>query len=234
MGSTRFPGKSLQPIWGQKSLLEVVLTRVKRAKTLDLIVLATSDLSIDDVLVPIADSLDIPVFRGAEEDVLGRFCGALRSFPSDAIVRVCADNPLVDPIEIDNLVDFFWNNQPCDYACNDDKLDCGLPNGVGSEIFSATTLERLDGMVKGEMRGHVANYATLHPEEFRLGRLEAKGSLRRPEIKLDIDYPEDLEYIRSLIQRMEPQRAPYWTTAKIIEAVDENAFPAERNNGRKA
>ena len=220
MGSTRFPGKCLEPLWDGKSLLEIVLMRVRRAKALDLVVLATSDRSNDDELVPIAECLGIPVFRGAEQDVLSRFLGALKSFPAEAIVRICADNPLVDPVEIDNLVKFFRQSQPCDYACNDDKLDCGLPDGVGTEIFSSRTLKRLDEIVSGELREHVANYAARHPDEFRLGRLEAQGSLKRPKIRLDVDYPEDLEFIRRLTERMEPKNAPYWTALEAIEAYD--------------
>ncbi len=221
MGSTRFPGKSLVPIWGRMSLLEVVLRRAMRAATLDFVVLATSDQAADDALIPVARDLDIPVFRGDEQDVLQRFCGAIEQFPADAVVRICGDNPLVDPAEIDKLVDFFWASQPCDYACND-RLDCGLPDGVGVEVVSASALRRLDKAVDGELREHVTMYAYLHRDEFSVSRLVATGPLRRPDVRLDVDYPHDADFIRALMQAMGPENAPYWTTLQAIDAFDRN------------
>ena len=106
MGSTRFPGKSLTSLWGPMALLELVLTRVNRARSLDLVVLATSDQPGDDALAPVAEALGVPVFRGDEQDVLRRFCGAVERYPAEAVVRICGDNPLVDPAEVDRLVGF--------------------------------------------------------------------------------------------------------------------------------
>ena len=221
MGSTRFPGKSLARLWGLLSLLEIVLTRVARARSLDLLILATTDQPVDDALVAIAESLTIPVFRGAEQDVLRRFCDAVEVFPADAVLRVCADNPLVDPVEIDRLVDFFWRNQPADYVCND-RLDCGLPDGVGAEIGSAECLNRLDGVVPLPMREHVFQYVTQNLGDFSIGRLEATGPLNRPEIRLDIDHPEDGEFISGLMELMDSNKGPYWSTLDVIQAVDLN------------
>ena len=240
MGSTRFPGKSLAPIWGDMPLLEVVLRRVKRSRALDLVVLATSDRATDDVLVPVAHSLDVPVFRGDEQDVLRRLCDTVEQFPADAAVRICGDNPLVDSAEIDKLVDFFWASQPCDYACND-RLDCGLPDGVGAEVVSASALGRLNKVAGDELREHVTMYAYLHPHEFDVARLVATGPLRRPDVKLDVDYAQDAEFILALMEAMGPENAPYWTTLQAIDAFDRNPQltelrrePAARGTQRRA
>ena len=79
-----------------------------RSTLIDEVVLATSDLSKDDDLLPIANEVGIPVFRGSESNVLDRFSRAALVHNADVVVRVCADNPFVDPVEIDRLVNFFF------------------------------------------------------------------------------------------------------------------------------
>ena len=84
-------------------LLSWVLHRLSRSTLIDEVVLATSDLSKDDDLLPIANEVGIPVFRGSESNVLDRFSRAALVHNADVVVRVCADNPFVDPVEIDRL-----------------------------------------------------------------------------------------------------------------------------------
>ena len=135
MGSTRFPGKMLQ-LLGSYPILEWVLRRVSRAKLIDEVVLATSDRSLDDSLVELANRIGIEVFRGSESDVLGRFAEAANHYHAKTVLRICADNPFVDPDELDRLVREFSENL-CDYACNQqDRLDSQYADGFGSEILS--------------------------------------------------------------------------------------------------
>ena len=219
MGSSRFPGKSLAVIWKEATLLELVVRRMMKSARLDDVVLATSDLPRDEPLVRLGRNLGVTVVRGDESDVLTRFVKVIGLLPADAVVRVCGDNPLVDPEQIDSLIDFFWDNQPSHYACND-RMGCNLPDGSGAEIMSSEGLRRLDQMVHGDMREHVSMYATIHPEFFAVKRLEARGRLRRPEIKLDVDYPEDVDFVRELIRVMGPRKAPFWSTYDAIRAID--------------
>ncbi len=125
-------------------LLHWVLSRVKKAKQVSSTMLATSDRAIDDPLVELAKKLNVPVFRGSETDVLGRFLEAANISKADHVVRVCGDNPLVAPEEIDRLVDFFEKalqagNNIIDrlYAFNfASKMGNGYPDGFGAEILS--------------------------------------------------------------------------------------------------
>ena len=82
------------------------MIRLSRAKSIDKVVLATSDFSKDDELLVIADNLGISGFRGSESNVLDRFSRAALVHKADVVVRVCADNPFVDHEEIDRLVNF--------------------------------------------------------------------------------------------------------------------------------
>jgi len=219
MGSVRLPGKSLMPIWKDMSLLEVVLRRITKAKTIDQVILATSINKESDVLVPIANKCKVEVFRGSENDVLERFVKTLEKYPAKAVVRACADNPFLDPMMIDNLTKFFWDNYPCDYAMNLGPIT-GFPDGVGVEMVSADTLRRLDKEAKNSSdREHVLTFLHANPD-YRSCYLYAEEEYQRPHYRLDIDYQEDIEFIRELAKRLPEENAPYWTTMDIINALD--------------
>ncbi|MFA4876138.1 MAG: NTP transferase domain-containing protein [Methanoregula sp.] len=219
MGSHRLPGKSLMPVWKEYSLLELILRRITKSKIPKKIILATSTRKIDDRLIPIAERCGVEVIRGSELDVLARIVQAYKAYPSDAIVRAAADNPLLDPEMIDKLITFFWENQPCDYASNLGPAS-GHPDGVGVEMVSAETLLRLDNEVKDmRYREHVVTY--LHNNCDYISKLQYASSVfHRPGYRLDIDFYEDLVFVRKLVHKLPQKNAPYWTTLEIIRTLD--------------
>lgn len=221
MGSHRLPGKSLMPVWKDMSLLELVLARITHARLPERVVLATSKQSQDDSLVEIARRYKVDVVRGSENDVLGRFIQGLDAYPAEAIVRACADNPFLDPMMIDNLISFFWNQQPCDYAMNLGPMT-GFPDGVGVEMVSADALRRVDRETKDPMhREHVLTYIHDNPA-FISKWLYADESYKRPHYRLDIDYPEDMTFVREFIKKLPQDKGPLWSTKDIIYTLDQN------------
>ena len=68
-------------------------------------------------------------------------------------------------------------------------------------------------------------------KDFEVARLEARGPLQRPEIRLDIDYPQDGEFISKLMEAMDSNRGPNWTTMDVIEALDRNPELLELRRG---
>lgn len=200
MGSSRFPGKMLAKLGGI-SLLEWVVRRLMRATSLAQIVLATSDRDSDDVLAELAMKLGIVVFRGSESDVLGRFVGAAHMVGADNIVRICADNPFIDPAEIDRLVGYFADN-PCDYACNhQDRLGSNQADGFGAEILSAALLTRIaENAHELRHREHVTLYLWDHASQYKLKALTAPSGLAFPALRFDVDSPADLEYLETLVR----------------------------------
>lgn len=219
MGSNRCPGKSRMLIWKEMSLLELVLTRIARAKLAKKVILATSTRKIDDCLIPVAEKCGVEIIRGSEKDVLGRFVQALHAHPADAVVRCCADCPLLDPEMIDNLIRFFWKNQPCDYATNLGPISGNL-DSTGTEMVSAETLLRLDKEAHDmKFREHVVTY--LHNNKNYISKiLPALPEYHRPQYRIDIDFFEDIQFTRELVKRLPQKRAPHWTTLDIIKALD--------------
>jgi spore coat polysaccharide biosynthesis protein SpsF len=217
MGSRRLPGKSLLPVWGQMPLLELVLRRVLAARSLTEVVLVTSVSPQDDPLARLGEDIGTAVFRGDEHDVLGRFASALERHDADAVVRVCADNPFVDPRAIDALVAFFEGAQPCDYASNHTPRS-GLEDGFGAEVLSAESLRRSAAQAQDACeREHVTQYLLRHPDEFAIAFVPAAGRSVRP-AKLDIDTQEEYEQIRRLAAKLPAAEAPLWDRQTVIEA----------------
>src|SRR5690625_3856334 len=109
MGSARLPGKVLKTVLN-KPLLEYEIERIKRAKSIGEIVVATTKNEEDDAIRNLCDKLSIPTFRGEEEDVLLRYCEAAKEFKAEAIVRLTADCPLMDPFVLDKIISQFLSN----------------------------------------------------------------------------------------------------------------------------
>ena len=78
MASQRMPGKSLASLGGQP-MIQRQIERLRAARTLSRIVVATSVETSDDPLAAFLVSRGQAVYRGAPVDLLGRFASCLES-----------------------------------------------------------------------------------------------------------------------------------------------------------
>ena len=194
MGATRLPGKMMLRLH-DRPVIEWVVRRVSIARRLDGVVVAIPDAPIDDVLNAfLSNRLRVNVFRGSEQDVLGRFVAAGRAYRATQVVRACADNPLISGEVIDDLIRFF-NENPCDYAYNqgDSGRTNTYPNGLGAEIVPFSLLEWLDqNAVKPRHREHCLSYITDHPDQFDIRTFNPPDqAIAHPQLKLDLDTLDD-------------------------------------------
>lgn len=136
-GSTRLPGKVFEPIAG-KPLLQLHLERVRAAKCLSAVVVATTELERDDAIETAAKEWGYPVARGSENDVLSRFAKAAEPFAPDYVVRVTSDCPFVDPKLIDAIVAFTVEHK-VDYCSN--TLVEHFPDGQDIEVMTWDALK---------------------------------------------------------------------------------------------
>lgn len=215
MGSSRFPGKMLRPL-GSMPILSWVIQRVKRAQTLHAVVVATTTAQVDDPIAQLSANLGVYVFRGSESDVLGRFTAAAALYEASAVVRVCADNPFVDPGEIDRLVSSFIE-QDADYSFNhQDRLGSKYADGFGAEVMRRGVLDQLSRVAKSPAhREHVT--AALHDGTMacRMLAITPPAALEHPELRFDVDTPEDLERLAVLVAAGIHDRS---SAAQIVEA----------------
>jgi len=201
LGSTRLPGKALMTIAG-RPMLAHVLARALAVPGVDLTVLATTASPEDDALVEVARSEGVPSVRGSVEDVLDRFRAALRAHPADAIVRVTADCPLLDP-GVSGLVvrDYLAHRDDVDYASNIEPPT--FPDGLDTEIVSAAALERAWREARRPSdREHVTTYVRDRTHGFRLRTVVHDEDLSAH--RWTVDEPRDLEFVRAVHAELAP------------------------------
>ena len=116
------------------------------------------------------------------------------------MLRICADNPFVDPDELDRLVQEF-NENSCDYACNhQDRLGSRYADGFGAEILSNHLLQQITQVAKEpKHREHVTLYLWDHADQFTLHSIHAPPKLAYPDMRFDVDTPFDLIQLCTLL-----------------------------------
>src|SRR3989338_353435 len=166
MTSSRLPGKVLMDAIAGKSMLEIMIERVKREQHIQEIVLATTVNKTDDLIELLAKKINVSCFRGSEEDVLSRVLGAAKKFKGDIIVELTGDCPIIDPEIISQVIDCYIHND-CDYASTGNPIT--YPEGMDIQVYSAKLLERADAEGKTpEDREHVSWYIVKNPVKFKL------------------------------------------------------------------
>ncbi|MFM8507411.1 MAG: cytidylyltransferase domain-containing protein [Actinomycetota bacterium] len=203
LGSQRFPEKMLAELGGY-SLLEWVVRRVQRSELLDRVVVATTQEPLDDRLVAECKQLEVEVRRGSTNDVLGRFVSAIEGDTADAVVRVCADNPFIDPGCIDQVVREF-HGAGVEYAFNHRPYgNCNYADGFGAEVISAGLLRRLATMnLTPQQREHVTLAIVDESVPAKLLACTAPPQLAYPHLRFDVDEVQDLDLLRALLVKGE-------------------------------
>lgn len=198
IGSTRLPYKMLLSLKGHP-IIEWVLTRTSKSKKLDQIIVAIPDTQENDILETIIRDLGFSTFRGSEQNVLDRFYQCAKYTKASHIVRICADNPLICPKEIDNLIDFYFRN-PCDYAYNHIPKNNQYPDGLGAEIVGFDILERISVEAKSQNEHeHCLSYITNNPTFFTIKTFDPPNpKIAFPTLKFDIDTFSDYCLLHSL------------------------------------
>lgn len=199
LGSTRLPGKVLQPIAGIP-MIDHALTRLRRIHRAQTLIVATGDGASDSPLVRHINDLGVAVFRGSEADVLDRYYRCAETFDLDPIVRATGDNPFVDPEEGERLIDYFQAGG-FDYAAAVTDLGSELPVGAGLEIMSRAALET--SWRRGTAphhREHVNEYVLENRGQFRCGCPPTPAAKRGLRLRLTVDTADDLRRANELAE----------------------------------
>ncbi|MFC1743998.1 cytidylyltransferase domain-containing protein [Candidatus Riflebacteria bacterium] len=193
MGSTRLPGKVLKKL-RDKTLLEILLKRVKKAKLVDEIIVATTSSDRDKPIVEIAKKMDVSFFCGSEENVLERFFHAAKERELDTIVRITSDCPFTDPLLIDKHIQLFREHPGAEYVSN--TLQRRFPRGFDIEIFSYSALYRAHLNAGQDFeKEHVTPYII---ENFKAVNFQYGED--HSEFRVTVDTPEDLKLVNELFE----------------------------------
>ena len=211
MSSTRLPGKVMRPVLGEPMIGRQV-ERLKRARRLSGITIATSTDPSDDVIAAYAGRLGLDCFRGPLEDVRARFIGALASAGNpETFVRLTADCPLADWRLIDRCI-AAHEAAGADYTHNTPGWT--FPKGLDVEVCQTSALVRAEAeSLTPYDREHVTPYIYAHPELFTIEHLVRDPPLR---FRWTVDTPEDFTFVTQVYEALYPAN-PAFTTGDVLD-----------------
>jgi spore coat polysaccharide biosynthesis protein SpsF len=216
MSSTRLPGKVLKEILGQP-MLSRQIERLRKATMIDKIIIATSNETSDDPIAQLCQQLSIPCVRGSLHDVLGRYYLASETYPSQHVVRITGDCPLIDPAIVDQVIQLHVETQ-ADYTSN--CLHQSFPDGLDIEIFTQGSLIQAYKLAKKpEEREHVTPYIYNHPEQFSQQELFYPHNLSFH--RWTVDQPEDFTLVNKIYERLYPEN-PDFALADILQLIEQH------------
>ena len=113
MNSTRFPGKALALILG-KPMIYWVYKSASKVKKLDEIFVATSDKEIEEC----CNKYNIPCICNETNETTAAQKIAIESdnLDGDIYINIQGDEPLIDPVAIESIIDVMLNDESLEYV----------------------------------------------------------------------------------------------------------------------
>lgn len=225
-GSSRLPRKMIMPFYKDKSVLTILLERLKEKFVNGNIIVATTNAAGDDNIEEIAQNLGIEVFRGSESDVLRRFVEAGEKYQANKIIRVCADNLFLDLDSLELLYKEFFNDEISDYVSF--RKSDGTPSikthfGFWAEGVTLNALKKVMALTNDKIyHEHVTNYIYSHPEMFYCKFYDIDPEIEEKEnLRLTLDTIKDFE-VQQFIYGSLIENGKEITSDNIVKFIDNN------------
>jgi len=210
-GSTRMPNKVLMPLpfSGEVNVLQHILNRCQKSKTLDDTYIATTTESEDDCIEEIYSDR---IFRGSAENVLSRFYEAATEYGLDIVVRLTADNPCIDAAIIDYAV-----MQHIKYNYDYSKT-IGLPVGTNIQVVSVDALRIAHHNAQDSYeKEHVIPYISNRQDQFNIGLTEILTPKFSSNTRLTLDYPSDYAMLNVIFTNFADRYFSLFELAEFLE-----------------
>jgi len=222
-GSKRFPKKVLANIESRPMVWHVI-NRIKRTKNVEQIILITTRKNEDKILLKIAKENSILGFSGDACDVLNRHYQCALKHCADPIIRITADCPLIDPVIIEEMLQFYLNHD-YDYVSN--VITPTYPDGLDVEIFSFKTLKNAaqNAKMKSE-RKHVTPYIKKNINKFKIFNYKNNQDLSG--FRWTVDKKEDLEFVKKIYAKMRPKLI--FSMCDVLRIISKNPDFLKINN----
>jgi spore coat polysaccharide biosynthesis protein SpsF len=221
-GSTRLPGKVLLPVAGAPLLLRM-LERVRAARTLSEVVVATTTDAADEPVRQLAREAKVRVTSGHPTDLLDRHyqaaieCG-LSEAAADVVVKIPSDCPLIDPAVIDQVIGFYLaEGFAFDFVSN--LHPPSWPDGNDVEVVPLPVLAAAwREATRPHEREHTTPFIWDQPGRFRIGNVRrATGPDLSMSHRFTIDYPEDHAFVAAVYDALWTPERPLFGLAEILE-----------------
>ena len=201
MTSPRLPGKAMAPLRGEPMVWRQV-ERLRLARTLSRIVVATSAETSDDPLASFLVARGQTVFRGASENLSRRFMRCVEAAgPVSHVVRVKGDSPFVDPAIVDETVRLALSTQAA-YASN--RVDQTFPRGLEVEVVTAEALARTTAETDEATAAGTSPLAQIRarPERYPQAHVLSRRDLSHLDWR--VKTPADFAFARGVYDALHP------------------------------
>ena len=216
---TRLYGKPLQNLQPDYSVLGHILECISCTPEIGQAVLGISEGLENHPFIDLAHERGVSYIVGDEKDVLWRLILCGRSAGATDIFRVTTECPFIAW----EMVEEAWGKHVG--SGNDITVTDFMPEGMNFEIYTLESLERSHRQARDEERSEFCSaYPRRVPEEFQIEVISPSANLRRLDLRLTIDYPEDLVLCRNIWSALKEQ-GPRIPVGDIIEWLD--AHPTE-------
>jgi len=204
LDSSRLPGKSILPLGmegreGRRPLIFHVMEAFSYQplnEILDKKILACPEDSVT-AFAPLAEEAGFDIVPGQKEDVLARYCLAIKHFPCDYLMRATGDNPFLF-MDAAHMLLLEEDAKTADYITYE-----GMPHGSGVELVSSSALLRAEReAVLTHDREHVCPYLYNNPHLFNVSLIPAPAKWNKPDIRLTVDTQTDYERANLLFERL--------------------------------
>ena len=198
MGSSRLPGKIMKKINGDTPMLKFQLDQLEFSKNIDQIIIATTTLEPDNLIVDFCKKNNLECFRGESKDVLDRYYRCAKKFKLSIIVRITSDNPLIDPTIVDHVISRFIDSD-YDYMSTEVKKS---PLGFAVEVFTFKSIKKAweEAKLPSEHE-HVTPYFYNNPDKFKIESVSQEKDLSHIRCTVDTEY--DFKLIEKIISKIE-------------------------------
>jgi spore coat polysaccharide biosynthesis protein SpsF len=215
---SRLYGKPMQNLDIQSglSVLDYIISSTKKYPGIAETVLGISEGNDNVCFIEVAEKHAVPYIIGDETDVLQRLIQCCEIVGGTDIFRITTESPFMYFEAIEKA----WQQHvEGDYDFS--MLD-NMPDGSGIEIIKLDAYKY--SWANGEDR-HRTELCSLfireNKEKFRIQEIEVPKEVKRMDIRLTIDYPEDLILCRAVYQQFK-EKAPLIPLTDIIQFIDDN------------
>ena len=210
--STRLPGKVIYLLSAKKTVLDILIHRIKKSQNVNKIILATSKNKSNHKIITVAKKNKIFFYKGSENNVLERLMKATHKYNEKYIIQLTADNPLIDYRIIDYMVSFFKKNyKKYDFVTNNNlfnKKKLFIPNGMIVSIFKKKKLIEALAYQKKKKEKDLAEHPTLYFYRNGIKKVRSinlqmpKKWTVLPKARLTLDTKEDYILINKIYKKL--------------------------------
>lgn len=207
-------------------MLQHLVDRLRAVPSITKIVVATTSNTADDVLVDFANRQGILVYRGSEQDVMGRVIGAAQLAQADLVVEITGDCPIIDPDIVEQTIQMYLHNNAV-YVSNGHIRS--YPDGMDTQVFGLDVLIQSAAMTNAPLdREHVSLHIRNNPALFPKLTLIAPPSLHWPELGLTLDEEADYQLLKRIIEKLAPEN-PRFSCLDVVRLLRRNPEWVEIN-----